>query len=73
MHRIDNTGNPKDLLHPETVREVIEEYPRPNWSSCFVAAVKREMQVKPWGHTSALGTEDFIAAVEKNKLMDGGK
>ncbi|KAL4939178.1 hypothetical protein BDV06DRAFT_41046 [Aspergillus oleicola] len=51
----DNTGGHSQLVHDDTVKEVIEHWPRLNWSSCFAATISEEVGLKPWAHTTALG------------------
>ncbi|KAL4916735.1 hypothetical protein BDW62DRAFT_185518 [Aspergillus aurantiobrunneus] len=51
----DNIGGHTQLVHDDTVKDVIENYPRLKWSSCFAATVGEEVGLKPWAHTTALG------------------
>ncbi|KAL4957539.1 hypothetical protein BDW69DRAFT_180464 [Aspergillus filifer] len=62
----DNTGGHAKLVHEDTIKDVIERWPRLNWSSCFAAAVEAEVSLKPWAHTTALG--DFKGAILGNPL-----
>ncbi|KAL4793729.1 hypothetical protein BDV19DRAFT_366131 [Aspergillus venezuelensis] len=62
----DNTGGHAQLVHEDTVRDVIERWPRLNWSSCFSKTVEEEVNLKPWAHTTALG--DFKGAILGNPL-----
>lgn len=65
----DNTGSYADLVHPETIKDVSMHFPRFQWSRCFVSAIHREIEAKPWAHSTALG-EDFAAKVLGNTLME---
>ncbi|CEL04874.1 hypothetical protein ASPCAL05998 [Aspergillus calidoustus] len=51
----DNTGGHAHLVHEDTVKDVIERYPRLKWSSCFARTVEEEVGLKPWAHTTVLG------------------
>ncbi|KAJ0426869.1 hypothetical protein BJY00DRAFT_271090 [Aspergillus carlsbadensis] len=51
----DNTGGHAHLIHGDTVKDVIEHYPRLKWSSCFANTVDEEVGLKPWAHTTVLG------------------
>ncbi|KAL2856454.1 hypothetical protein BJY01DRAFT_231326 [Aspergillus pseudoustus] len=51
----DNVGNHAQLVHEDTVKDVIEHYPRLKWSSCFASTVDEEVSLKPWAHTTVLG------------------
>ncbi|KAJ5677152.1 uncharacterized protein N7477_002785 [Penicillium maclennaniae] len=66
----DNTGAYADLVHPDTIKDVSEHYPRQAWSQCFASTIHRENSLKPWAHTTALGEEAFPAKVLANKLME---
>ena len=65
----DNMGGHADLIHRETIVNVTKHYPRKHWSSCFAATIRKENQLKPWAHTTALGEEDFPNGVLNNDLM----
>jgi cyanamide hydratase len=41
-----------NLIHPELIRSVVSEYPRPRWSECFAGVLMEELKLKPWCHTS---------------------
>jgi cyanamide hydratase len=66
----DNMGGHADLVHKETIEDVVTHFPRKKWSSCFAATIRKENGLKPWAHTTALGEEDFPQGVEGNKLME---
>ncbi|KAJ5450060.1 urea hydro-lyase/cyanamide hydratase, partial [Penicillium daleae] len=65
----DNTGAYADLVHPETIKDASEHFPRLKWSNCFTDMIHRENGLKPWAHTTALGEEEFPAKVLANTLM----
>ncbi|KAL4933230.1 putative urea hydro-lyase/cyanamide hydratase [Aspergillus undulatus] len=60
----DNIGGHSQLVHDDTVKNVIEHWPRLKWSSCFATTVGQEVELKPWAHTTALG--DFQGSILKN-------
>ncbi|PGH12177.1 hypothetical protein AJ80_06797 [Polytolypa hystricis UAMH7299] len=66
----DNTGTYADLVHPSTIEDVSKNFPRQKWASCFAATIRKEIGLKPWAHTTALGEEEFPAKVLGNKLME---
>lgn len=66
----DNTGAYPDLVHPDTIKDVSEHFPRHAWSQCFASTIHRENGLKPWAHTTTLGEEAFPAKVLGNKLME---
>ncbi|KAL8723581.1 MAG: hypothetical protein Q9181_007251 [Wetmoreana brouardii] len=65
----DNIGGHKELVHKDTIENVTRHYPRNRWSSCFAATLRKEIGLKPWAHTTALGEEDFPNGVLNNELM----
>ncbi|KAM5453171.1 putative cyanamide hydratase [Microsporum audouinii] len=64
----DNTGGHEQLLSPRTVEDVIKHYPRMQWNSCFAETIRKEIALKPWAHSTTLGTEEFPARIEGNPI-----
>ncbi|OAP54447.1 hypothetical protein AYL99_11548 [Fonsecaea erecta] len=59
---LDNIGAGKELVHPDTINNVVAEYPRPGWSGCFKRTVEKEKKHKPYAMVSRIeGFEDLIA------------
>ncbi|EED24146.1 urea hydro-lyase/cyanamide hydratase, putative [Talaromyces stipitatus ATCC 10500] len=65
----DNTGSFSDLVHQETIEAVSKAFPRSKWSTCFTDTIHKELHLKPWAHTAALGEEKFVGKVLGNRLM----
>ncbi|KAL2042775.1 hypothetical protein N7G274_004534 [Stereocaulon virgatum] len=65
----DNLGGHADLVHKGTIENVVEHPPRKKWSSCFATTIRKEIGLKPWAHTTALGEKRFPEEVERNNLM----
>lgn len=59
--------NPQ-LIHKDTIESVVEAFPRKKWSSCFAATIRKEIELKPWCHTTVI--DGFAEGVEGNKLME---
>lgn len=68
-HGIDNMGQFEELVHRDTIEDVVKRFPRKGWSSCFAATIRKENGLKPWAHTTKLGEEDFPEGVLGNRLM----
>jgi len=66
---LDNIGAGAELIHTETIQNVVREYPRPGWSGCFQRTVEKEKSVKPYAMVSRI--EGFEEAIRKNG-SDGG-
>jgi len=66
----DNMGFHKDLVHKETIDDVVKHWPRNGWSGCFAKTIRQENGLKPWAHTTSLGEEAFPDGVLGNKLME---
>lgn len=62
-------GMRAELVHKGTIEDVVKHFPRSAWSSCFASTIRWENALKPWGHTTALGEEDFPNGVLNNQLM----
>ncbi|GAA5942081.1 hypothetical protein JCM1841_003747 [Sporobolomyces salmonicolor] len=54
----DNVGEHPSWIHPLTVEAIAAQYPRKGWTSCFHDTMKREIELKPWSHTTIY---DFTA------------
>lgn len=65
----DNTGSFVDLVHADTIAAVSSAYPRLGWSQCFAGTIRKEIALKPWAHSTALGEEEFAAKVLGNTVM----
>ncbi|THX75180.1 cyanamide hydratase, partial [Aureobasidium pullulans] len=64
---LDNAGANPELVHKETIENVVKAYPRDGWTGCFAATVRKESKVKPWSHTTKI--EGFAEMVEANETM----
>jgi len=64
----DNLGYHPGFVHPDTIKDVVEHYPRKHWSTCFSRKLREEIGLKPWCHSTASG-EKFSYDVAHNKLM----
>lgn len=56
------------MLSPETVKDVIKNYPRMQWNNCFAATIRKEISLKPWAHSTTLGTDEFPSRIENNPV-----
>lgn len=63
----DNMGSNSQLLTEADIEAVTGQFPRRQWSSCFSGTIEKEIDEKPWCHTTAL--DGFAEAVRDNKLM----
>ncbi|CUM68406.1 uncharacterized protein PRCAT00006129001 [Priceomyces carsonii] len=64
---LDNVGLNTEFIHPDTLDAVNKAYQRKGWLNCFAAAIDNENSLKPWGHTSSLGVNEFRDSVLSNK------
>jgi len=64
----DNVGANPTLISKRTIDSVTGFYPRGNWSSCFSHVIEKELELKPWAHSSAI--PKFAETVANNKLME---
>ncbi|GAA5925414.1 uncharacterized protein JCM15063_005020 [Sporobolomyces koalae] len=67
---LDNIGAGSDLVHPDTVKSIVEGLPRPGWSGCFAGTVRKEKEYKPYAMVSRIeGFEPKIKANGETGLM----
>lgn len=66
---LDNIGAVNEFVHPQTIENVVREYPRPGWSGCFKRTVEKEKQFKPYAMVSRI--EGFEEVIEKNGAPGG--
>ncbi|KAK4551813.1 hypothetical protein LTR86_010899 [Recurvomyces mirabilis] len=65
---LDNAGLNGELVHEDTIKSVVAEYPREKWTGCFAGVVRKECELKPWANTTRIN--GFAEMVEANKLME---
>ena len=65
----DNMGGHSQLVHEDTIKSVVAQWPRLGWSKCFHDTIREENSLKPWAHTTALGSDAFPNGVLRNPLM----
>ncbi|KAK9460693.1 uncharacterized protein V1516DRAFT_625775 [Lipomyces oligophaga] len=61
---MDNAGYFLPMISPETIDSVIALYPRLGWSGCFSTFVAKEIEIKPWCHSTAV--PEFVRTVKEN-------
>jgi cyanamide hydratase len=61
---LDNIGAGSDLINPDTIKSVVEAFPRPGWSGCFAGTVAKEKQYKPYTMVSRI--EGFSEKIASN-------
>lgn len=64
---LDNAGANPELVHIDTIENVVKVWPREGWTGCFAATVRKETELKPWSHTTKI--EGFAEKVEANETM----
>jgi cyanamide hydratase len=64
---MDNAGLHPEVLHEDTIKNVVKAFPRNGWTGCFAGVVRKECELKPWANTSRI--EGFAEMVEANEVM----
>jgi len=64
----DNAGTTPTWINPETARAIVKAYPRYEWTSCFGHAMKEEVRLKPWSHTTFFDVEGIWDKVASNPI-----
>ena len=68
---LDNIGANAEMVNEKTVENVVQAYPRKEWSSCFRDTVVAEKRAKPYAMVSRIeGFEDMIMGNELMKRYD---
>ncbi|CAN9143373.1 unnamed protein product [Alternaria sp. RS040] len=63
----DNMGWQPHLISREVIEAVTRQLPRLGWSTCFSQQIRKEIEQKPWCHSTAI--PGFAEAVAGNELM----
>jgi len=66
---LDNIGAGEELVHKQTIENVVREYPRPGWGGCFKSTLSKEKAFKPYTMVSRI--EGFEGLIEKNSSGEG--
>ena len=68
---LDNMGSYAQLIHPQTIEDISNKFPRNKWTGCFADVVKTEIKLKPWSHTTSMGPsqDEIVRGVLANKVM----
>ncbi|RII05351.1 hypothetical protein CUC08_Gglean010445 [Alternaria sp. MG1] len=64
---LDNMGWQPHLISREVIEAVTRQLPRLGWSTCFSQQIRKEIEQKPWCHSTAI--PGFADAVAGNELM----
>ncbi|KAH6862964.1 hypothetical protein B0T12DRAFT_478323 [Alternaria alternata] len=63
----DNMGWQPHLISREVIEAVTRQLPRLSWSTCFSNQIRKEIEQKPWCHSTAI--PGFAEAVAGNEVM----
>jgi cyanamide hydratase len=67
---LDNIGRGKEMVHPDTVQGVVQQWPRNGrWTTCFRQTVELEKQQKPYAMVSRI--EGFEETISQNTAKGG--
>ncbi|KAM0449177.1 hypothetical protein ACHAPV_007943 [Trichoderma viride] len=56
-----------EIIHTETLKDVVKTFPRQQWLGCFAKTIDEEERLKPWCHSTHI--PDFSRAILGNKFM----
>ncbi|EHK50976.1 uncharacterized protein TrAtP1_009984 [Trichoderma atroviride] len=56
-----------EIIHTETLKDVVKTFPRQQWLGCFAKTIDEEERLKPWCHSTHI--PDFSQAILGNKFM----
>lgn len=66
---VDVLGSHKNLVHDDTIDNVVKAYPRLQWNEYFAKAMDDEIEAKP-GCLTTIGGSPFISGIRNNKVME---
>ncbi|KEQ68567.1 putative cyanamide hydratase, partial [Aureobasidium namibiae CBS 147.97] len=66
--QFNNMGCHADYIHLDTIKDVVKNYLRREWSVCFSTKIREEVSIKPWCQTTA-STPRFPQVVQHSELM----
>ncbi|KAK1240276.1 hypothetical protein MKX08_007718 [Trichoderma sp. CBMAI-0020] len=56
-----------EIIHTETLKDVVKTFPRQQWLGCFAKTIDEEERLKPWCHSTHI--PEFSRAILGNKFM----
>ncbi|KAL7928936.1 cyanamide hydratase [Trichoderma chlorosporum] len=59
--------NLTEIIHNDTLQDVVKTFPRMQWLGCFARTIDREEELKPWCHSTHI--PDFAKAILGNTFM----
>lgn len=64
----DNAGMNPTWIAPETALAIVQAFPRHDWTRCFGDAMREEVKLKPWSHTTFFDVEGIWEKVQGNAI-----
>lgn len=59
--------NLTEIIHTETLMDVVKAFPRQQWLGCFAKTIDEEERLKPWCHSTHI--PNFSDGIRGNKFM----
>ncbi|KAL6894994.1 hypothetical protein GGI43DRAFT_411603 [Trichoderma evansii] len=59
--------NLTEIIHTETLKDVVKTFPRQQWLGCFAKTIDEEERLKPWCHSTHI--PNFSEVILGNKFM----
>ncbi|KAL9473654.1 hypothetical protein ACSS6W_008034 [Trichoderma asperelloides] len=59
--------NLTEIIHTETLKDVVKAFPRQQWLGCFAKTIDEEERLKPWCHSTHI--PNFSDGIRGNKFM----
>jgi len=67
---LDNVGLRSNLIHPKLIETTVAEFPRMGWSEHFARVIEKELDLKPWCHTSTFEIPGWTRGTPSNFATD---
>ncbi|GAA6052334.1 hypothetical protein JCM3770_007257 [Rhodotorula araucariae] len=66
----DNIAANRYWIHAKTAAGIVERFPREGWCECFHHWMKREVELKPWSHTTIFDFSGTKGQQVWDKVLD---
>ncbi|VDC05220.1 unnamed protein product [Peniophora sp. CBMAI 1063] len=67
---LDNVGKRADLVHKDLIESTVKAFPRNGWSGCFAGTIHKELNLKPWCHTTTFESPSWQPGGSSNFAND---
>ncbi|KAJ6470939.1 cyanamide hydratase [Mycena sanguinolenta] len=67
---LDNVGLRSNLIHPNLIESTVAAFPRLGWSEHFARVIEKELDLKPWCHSTTFEIPAWTRGTPSNFATD---